>query len=178
MLIFFSKGTTMKNFIQVNYKYKPNDKVANLTEVNDLLDAYSKIYEPSRSNLLADVKENFPIVTDENDEVRILGTAPVLKLVNQIDNHKLDVQLAPTELTNVDFKLVPPSSGYEMYFEINDKKVSTLYNAKDTFLDHYSLSKYANFLLQNDKKRNLLDELKDLQETKRALKQKGNISFH
>lgn len=122
MLIFFSKGTTMKNFIQVNYKYKPNDKVANLTEVNDLLDAYSKIYEPSRSNLLADVKENFPIVTDENDEVRILGTAPVLKLVNQIDNHKLDVQLAPTELTNVDFKLVPPSSGYEMYFEINDKK--------------------------------------------------------
>ena len=37
MLIFFSKGTTMKNFIQVTYKYKPNDKVANLTEVNDLL---------------------------------------------------------------------------------------------------------------------------------------------
>ena len=177
MLIFFSKGTSMKNFIQVTYKYKPNDKVANLTEVNDLLDAYSKIYEPSRSNLLADVKENFPIVTDENNEVRILGTAPALMLINQIDNHKLDVQLAPTELTNVDFKLVPPSSGYEMYFEINDKKVSTLYNAKDTFLDHYSLSKYANFLLQNDKKRNLLDELKDLQETKELSSKKAIYRF-
>lgn len=167
----------MKEFVRVNYKYQPNDNVADLKEVNDLLDTYSQTYEPSRSHLLNEVKENFPIVTDQNNKIKILGSAPALKLINQIDNHKSDVQLVAASLTNVDFKIVPPSNVFEMYFDINGKKVSTIYNAKDTFLDYYSLSKHANYLLQNDKKRNLLDDLKDLQGTEKLSSKKATYRF-
>lgn len=60
----------MKEFVRVNYKYQPNDNVADLKEVNDLLDTYSQTYEPSRSHLLNEVKENFPIVTDQNNKIK------------------------------------------------------------------------------------------------------------
>src|SRR5699024_7865757 len=46
-----------------------------------------------------------------------------------------------------------------------DSNYSTIYNAKNTFLDYYDLAKHANYLLKNGKNVNLLDDLNDLQST-------------
>ena len=165
--IFFQYERTkyMQNFYEIDYKFATNDSYANQEQVDGLLDNYSTTHSPSRKDLLDDIKANFPVYTDQTGKVRILGSERALKIMNQITDHKTDKQLSLKDLTQIDFKLIPPSTNYEMYFVEDGQNAQTSYNAKDTFLDNYSLAKHANYLLQNNKKQNLLNDLNDLQQT-------------
>lgn len=155
----------MQYFEKKEYKFQTNDGYANKKLVDALLDNYSTTHTPSRKDLLNNVKASFPIYTRPNGKIRILGLEKALKVINLINARKTDKQLALNDLTNINFKLIPPSTNYEMYFVENGQKVLTSYNAKDTFLDNYSLAKHANYLLQNNKQQNLLNDLNDLQHT-------------
>ena len=160
-----SRTKYMQNFYEIDYKFATNDSYANQEQVDGLLDNYSTTHSPSRKDLLDDIKANFPVYTDQTGKVRILGSERALKIMNQITDHKTDKQLSLKDLTQIDFKLIPPSTNYEMYFVEDGQNAQTSYNAKDTFLDNYSLAKHANYLLQNNKKQNLLNDLNDLQQT-------------
>ena len=156
MLMFFilfqyERTKHMQNFYEIDYKFATNDSYTNQEQVDGLLDNYSTTHSPSRKDLLDDIKANFPVYTDQTGKVRILGSERALKIMNQITDHKTDKQLSLKDLTQIDFKLIPPSTNYEMYFVEDGQNARTSYNAKDTFLDNYSLAKHANYLLQNNK---------------------------
>ena len=155
----------MKNFHETSYKFAANDGCANQEQVDELLDNYSTTHSPSRQDSLNNVKANFPIYTEQNGKIRILGSEQALKTLNRIVDHKTDKQLSLKDLTKIDFKVIQSSTNYEMYFVEDGQNARTSYNAKDTFLDNYSLAKHANYLLQNNKKQNLLNDLNDLQQT-------------
>ena len=155
----------MKNFHETSYKFAANDGCANQEQVDELLDNYSTTHSPSRQDSLNNVKANFPIYTEQNGKIRILGSEQALKTLNRIVDHKTDKQLSLKDLTKIDFKVIQSSTNYEMYFVEDGQNARTSYNAKDTFLDNYSLAKHADYLLQNNKKQNLLNDLNDLQQT-------------
>ena len=155
----------MKNFHETSYKFAANDGCANQEQVDELLDNYSTTHSPSRQDSLNNVKANFPIYTEQNGKIRILGSEQALKTLNRIVDHKTDKQLSLKDLTKIDFKVIQSSTNYEMYFAEDGQNARTSYNAKDTFLDNYSLAKHADYLLQNNKKQNLLNDLNDLQQT-------------
>lgn len=159
----------MQNLKLISNNYNPNDDCATSIQVERLLSNYKKHHESVDNNddaLIKKVKDSFPIITNKNGEVRILGLLQALNSVEQITNFKTDKKLKLSDLENIDFKLVPPSTHHEMYFNVaNDSNYSTIYNAKNTFLDYYDLAKHANYLLKNGKNVNLLDDLNDLQST-------------
>lgn len=159
----------MQKLKLISYNYNPNDDCATSVQIERLLSNYKKNHESVGNNddaLIKKVKNSFPIITNKNGEIRILGLLQALNSVEQITNFKTDKKLKLSDLKNIDFKLVPPSTHHEMYFDVkNDSNYSTIYNAKNTFLDYYDLAKHANYLLKNGKSVNLLDDLNDLQST-------------
>ena len=78
----------MKNFHETSYKFAANDGCANQEQVDELLDNYSTTHSPSRQDSLNNVKANFPIYTEQNGKIRILGSEQALKTLNRIVDHK------------------------------------------------------------------------------------------
>lgn len=150
-----------------DYLYTENDPQASKEDTLSLLDRVTE-----QNELLKNIKKEFPL----NEDLNIGGTKLAINVFNEIDNKKYDYNLSLNNLENLDFKRVATgNNNYRLVFSVvseEDKKtlipnVETIYDAKKKLLDLLlEINKFSDFMLKNDKRKELVDELTNLSKDK------------
>lgn len=150
-----------------DYLYTDNDPKASKEDTLSLLDRVTE-----QNELLKNIKKEFPL----NEDLNIGGTKLAINVFNEIDNKKYDYNLSLNNLENIDFKRVATgNNNYRVVFSViseEDKKtlipnVETIYDAKKKLLDLLlEINKFSDFMLKNDKRKELVDELTNLSKDK------------
>jgi hypothetical protein len=168
----------MKYLRDTKYVYKNNDPKASKEETLSLLD---KVTE--QKELLEDIKNEFPL----NENLTIGGTKDAIITFNSIDNKKYDFDLGLKNLKNLTF--TEQSTGdeggkYKIKFSVvsDDKElisnVETIYDAKKRLLDSLlNMDKFADFMLKNDKQKELIEEITILKKDKNINSRDFNFRF-
>ncbi|MCS6157503.1 hypothetical protein [Lactiplantibacillus plantarum] len=146
-----------------DYLYTENDPQASKEDTLSLLDRVTE-----QNELLKNIKKEFPL----NEDLNIGGTKLAINVFHEIDNKKYDYNLSLNNLENINFKRVATGkNNYRIVFSVvseEDKKtlipnVETIYDAKKKLLDLLlEINKFSDFMLKNDKRKELVDELASL----------------
>lgn len=146
-----------------DYLYTENDPQASKEDTLSLLDRVTE-----QNELLKNIKKEFPL----NEDLNIGGTKLAINVFHEIDNKKYDYNLSLNNLKNINFKRVATGkNNYRIVFSVvseEDKKtlipnVETIYDAKKKLLDLLlEINKFSDFMLKNDKRKELVDELASL----------------
>lgn len=161
-----------------DYLYTDNDPQASKEDTLSLLDRVTE-----QNELLKNIKKEFPL----NEDLNIGGTKLAINVFNEIDNKKYDYNLSLNNLENLDFKRVATgNNNYRLVFSVvseEDKKtlipnVETIYDAKKKLLDLLlEINKFSDFMLKNDKRKELVDELTSLSKDKDINNKSFNFRF-
>lgn len=148
---------------QKDYLYTKNDPKASKEDTLSLLDQVTE-----QNELLENIKKEFPL----NEDLNIGGTKIAINVFNEIDNKKYDYNLSLNNLINLDFKRVATgNNNYRLVFSVVSEKdnkilipnVETIYDAKKKLLDLLlEINKFSDFMLKNDKRKELVNELTNL----------------
>lgn len=142
IILFYNSKPIGEKYMKKHLHYVPLQKINQETvKLKDLSQLIRLEMDIDKT-----VSENFPINAfgNDGDDLRVLGTKPLLDAFNSIDNVKYDLVY---EYGNIEFLGLTEEKDIIFYFNDDNVNASGIYDFTSQFYDLFKMSKYANWLV-------------------------------